>query len=67
MSDMQLPDDIEQKLIDGQRLRATYDLMARRGINLHEARTQVGRWLFQRQQAIGRDADPDGGGASHRP
>lgn len=43
-----LPDDIEQKLIDGQRLRATYDLMARRGISLDAARTIIGRWLAER-------------------
>jgi hypothetical protein len=47
----QLPDDIEQKLLDGQRLRATSDLMERRGITLNEARALVGRWLFERQQA----------------
>lgn len=47
----QLPDDIEQKLLDGQRLRATHDLMERRGVTLNEARALVGRWLFQRQQA----------------
>ena len=50
---VQLPDDIEQKLIDGQRFRATADLMERRGISLDEARTVIGRWLFQRQQAAG--------------
>lgn len=44
----QLPDDIEQKLPDGQRLRATHDLMARRGISLNAARTIVGRWLAER-------------------
>lgn len=48
---VQLPDDIEQKLIDGQRFRATADLMERRGISLNAARTVVGRWLFERQQA----------------
>jgi hypothetical protein len=47
----QLPDDIEQKLLDGQRLRATHDLMERRGIPLNKARELVGRWLFERQQA----------------
>jgi hypothetical protein len=41
-----LPDDIEQKLIDGQRLRATHDLAERRGIPLHDAKILVGRWLF---------------------
>ena len=46
----QLPDDIEQKLLDGQRLRATHDLMERRGITLNEARELVGRWMFDRQQ-----------------
>ena len=37
----QLPDDIEQKLLDGQRLRATWDLMERRGVTLNEARELV--------------------------
>jgi hypothetical protein len=46
-----LPDDIEQKLLDGQRLRATHDLMQRRRLTLDEARELVGRWLFERQQA----------------
>ncbi|WP_158931401.1 hypothetical protein [Acidisphaera sp. S103] len=44
------PDDIEQKVLDGQRLRATYDLMERRGVTLDEARELVGRWLYERQQ-----------------
>jgi hypothetical protein len=47
----QLPDDIEQKLLHGQRLRATSDLMERRRVTLDEARELVGRWLFERQQA----------------
>jgi hypothetical protein len=46
----QLPDDIEQKLMDGRRLRATHDLMERRGIPLNKTRELVGRWLFARQQ-----------------
>jgi hypothetical protein len=46
-----LPDDIEQKLLDGERLRATGDLMDRRGITHDEARELVGRWLFERRQA----------------
>jgi hypothetical protein len=45
-----LPDDIEQKVLDGQRLRATYDQMERRGVTLDEARELVGRWLYERQQ-----------------
>jgi hypothetical protein len=49
----QLPDDIEQKLMDGQRLRATHDLMARRGISLDAARTIVGRWLAERPNRNG--------------
>jgi hypothetical protein len=47
----QLPDDIEQKLLDGQRLRATCDLMERSRVILDEARELVGRWLLERQQA----------------
>jgi hypothetical protein len=47
----QIPDDIEQKLLDGERLRATGDLMERRGITLDEARELVGRWLLERRQA----------------
>jgi hypothetical protein len=46
-----LPDDIEQKLLDRQRLRATHDLMERRRVTLDKARELVGRWLFERQQA----------------
>jgi hypothetical protein len=49
---MQLPDDIEQKLLDGQRRWATSDLAERRAITLDEARLQIGRWLFDRQQAL---------------
>ncbi len=45
---IQLPDDIEQKLLDGQRLRATHDLMTRRGISLDNAQVLIGRWLFDR-------------------
>jgi hypothetical protein len=45
-----LPDDIEQKLLAGQRLRATHDLIERRGITLTDARMQIGRWLLERQQ-----------------
>jgi hypothetical protein len=45
---IQLPDDIEQKLLDGQRLRATHDLMMRRGISLGGAQVLIGRWLFDR-------------------
>jgi hypothetical protein len=48
-----LPDDIEQKLIDGQRLRATYDLATRRGIGMGEAKTVVGRWLAERPNRNG--------------
>jgi hypothetical protein len=36
----QLPDDIEQNLLDGQRLRATHELMKRRGLSINEARTE---------------------------
>jgi hypothetical protein len=57
----QLPDDIEQKLLDGQRLRATWDLMERRGVTLNEARELIGRWLFERQQAD-RGTKPSPGG-----
>ena len=46
MKPTQLPDDIEQNLLDGQRLRATYALMERRGLTLNDARVLVGRWLF---------------------
>jgi hypothetical protein len=56
-----LPDDIEQKLLDGQRLRATHDLMQRRGLALNDARELVGRWLFERQQTK-RGAQPSPGG-----
>ena len=61
---MQLPDDIEQLLLDGQRLRATWALMQRRWLTPNEARAEVGRWLFERnlggfEGLLGRE---DGGG-----
>lgn len=46
----ELPDDIEQYLIDGQRIRATWALMERRQIPIDQARVLVGRWLFDRAQ-----------------
>ncbi len=45
-----LPDDIEQYLINGQRTRATWALMERRGVTIDQAREMVGRWLFKRAQ-----------------
>jgi hypothetical protein len=47
-----LPDDIEQFLIVGQRLRASVALAERRGITLDAADMLVGRWLFEQQRAI---------------
>ena len=44
---IQLPDDIEQRLRDGQRWQGTRDLMARRRITLGEAQTLVARWLYE--------------------
>jgi hypothetical protein len=44
---VRLPDDIEQKLLDGQRSRATHDLAERRGCTVYEARRLVSRWLFE--------------------
>lgn len=52
-----LPDDIEEKLINGQRLRATHDLMERRGIDLTVAQTVIGRWLWERAHRRGRPAN----------
>jgi hypothetical protein len=49
-----LPDDIEQFLIVGQRLRATYALMDRRRLAFDLACEIVGRWLFERQRGEGR-------------
>jgi hypothetical protein len=54
--DFRLPDDI---LLDGQRMRATPDLMRRRGITLYEARELVGRWLFERQPSKRREDPQD--------
>jgi hypothetical protein len=48
---VKLPDDIEEKLADGRRLRTTTRELAQRlGIRLDEARDLVQRWLFERQQ-----------------
>ena len=52
-----LLDGIEEKLINGQWLRATHDLMERRGIDLTTARTAIGRWLWERGQNRGRPAN----------
>ena len=49
---MQLPDDIEQRLIDGLFDRAAIDLANRRKIKFEEAVNQIGGWLSDRQQAI---------------
>lgn len=45
-----LPDDIEQYLTDGQRLRATVELAERRQVSIEEAIEMVSRWLFYRQR-----------------
>jgi hypothetical protein len=39
-----LPDDIEQYLLDGRRLRAIQALMARRDLSPIEARVVIGCW-----------------------
>jgi hypothetical protein len=44
---LQLPDDIEQRLIDGHRARATSDLMGRRAISRDEAHILVARPLCE--------------------
>jgi hypothetical protein len=51
MNAMTLPDDIEQFLINGERLRAIVVLAERRRISMQEASELVERWLFNRQQA----------------
>jgi hypothetical protein len=48
---LRLPDDVEQFLIDGQETRAISVLMHRRWITLDQARTLVGRWLFEWESA----------------
>jgi hypothetical protein len=53
-----LPDDIEQHLLDGQPLRATHALMARRGLTLTQARTEIDRWVNEWSTEL--RADPDG-------
>jgi hypothetical protein len=52
----QLPDDIEQKLLDGQWRRAVHDLMTRRRLTLDEAGTAIRLWLKERA----RDEDSNG-------
>jgi hypothetical protein len=55
---MRLPDDIEQKLLDGKRLRETaIDLAQRLGISLGEARQLIKHWFFEREQARGGGTD----------
>ena len=67
MTPTQLPDDIEQNLLDGQRLRATHALMERRGVTLDDARELVGRWLFERQQANTKSTGSAPAGRNSRP
>jgi hypothetical protein len=45
-----LPDDIEQFLVAGERLRATEALMERRQVSSERAAEIVGAWLFQERQ-----------------
>ena len=52
----ELPDDIEQYLIDGQRNRAIWALMERRRIPVGQAHELVGLWLSERAQCT---APPD--------
>jgi hypothetical protein len=59
---MQLPDDIEQLLLDGQRTRAVWTLMQRRWLTRNEARAEIGHWLFERnlggfEGLLGRDKE----------
>ncbi len=49
---MQLPDDIEQRLIDRQSHRAAVDLANRRKIRFYQAVELINGWLFDRQQGI---------------
>jgi hypothetical protein len=50
MSAAELPDDIEQFLIDGQRLRATVALAERRAISFEEARELINHWILYRER-----------------
>ena len=52
-----LPDDIEQLLIVGQRLRATIALAERRKISFEAARVLVERWLAERLRSRGPKID----------
>ena len=45
----QLPDDIEQRLIEGQRSQAVRDLAARRGVSSDAAQLLIARWLYERK------------------
>jgi hypothetical protein len=47
MRPLQLPDDIEQRLLEGQRSRATHALMVRYTIPLGDAQILVARWLHE--------------------
>jgi hypothetical protein len=43
-----LPDDIEQRILDGQWSCAVHALVIHRGITLEEARSAIGDWLRER-------------------
>jgi hypothetical protein len=53
-----LPDDIEQRILDGQWVGALYALVTRRNITLEEARSAIGDWL--RERAMKGDHTRDG-------
>ena len=47
---MRLPDDIEQRLLDGQMARAVIDLAKRRLITRDDAAKLIRRWVSERRQ-----------------
>jgi hypothetical protein len=52
-----LPDDIEQRILDGQWACAVHALVTRRHITLEEARSAIGDWLRERAMKGDRTRD----------
>jgi hypothetical protein len=51
-----LPDDIEQRILDGRWACAVQALVTRRNISLEEARTAIGDWLREHAHGAGQTA-----------
>jgi hypothetical protein len=64
MGPLQLPDDIEQRLIDGQFARATHALMERYAIPIDQAWLLLTRWLDEHRTNPTPNGPPEAGSSA---